>query len=111
MVFFDFNDARLSARAQEILAEISASAGYHNPAVIQIEGHDDASQTTERAQTISQRRADAVAEALVRLGWPLDRMRIAAFGKTRLLVPTPDGVREPQNRRVEITLRLQADAR
>jgi OmpA-OmpF porin, OOP family len=30
---------------------------------------------------------------------------ISAYGETRPLVPTADGVREPQNRRVEIVLR------
>jgi outer membrane protein OmpA-like peptidoglycan-associated protein len=30
---------------------------------------------------------------------------VAAFGESRPLVPTADGVREPQNRRVEIVLR------
>jgi OOP family OmpA-OmpF porin len=32
-------------------------------------------------------------------------MTIQGFGQTRLLVPTADNVREPQNRRVEIILR------
>jgi outer membrane protein OmpA-like peptidoglycan-associated protein len=32
-------------------------------------------------------------------------MVIQAFGESRPLVPTADGVREPQNRRVEIILK------
>jgi outer membrane protein OmpA-like peptidoglycan-associated protein len=111
LIFFDWNEAGLTARAQQIAAEAAASARYHNAAVIQIDGHDDLSQSAARAQRISLRRADAVAEALVRLGWPRDHVRIAAFGKTRPLVPTRDGVREPQNRRVEIILRSRADPR
>ena len=36
---------------------------------------------------------------------PAARSSIQAFGESRPLVPTADGVREPQNRRVEIVLR------
>ncbi|MCZ8146494.1 MAG: OmpA family protein, partial [Roseomonas sp.] len=110
LVFFGWNDTRLSARVEQILEEAAASARRHNPAVIEIHGHDDLSQTRARAQTLSQRRADAVAEALIRLGLPDNRMRIEAFGKTAPLAPTEDGVREPQNRRVEIILRPPAPA-
>ena len=110
-VFFDFNDTRLSDRGQRILAEAAASALRLNPDVIQIDGHDDTSQTRDRAQTLSQRRADVVANELVRLGLSRHRIRIQAFGKTSPIVPTADGVREPQNRRVEIFLGSQAVAR
>jgi outer membrane protein OmpA-like peptidoglycan-associated protein len=41
----------------------------------------------------------------VRLGVPRNEIVIQAFGESRPLVPTADGVREPQNRRVEIVLR------
>jgi outer membrane protein OmpA-like peptidoglycan-associated protein len=111
LIFFEWNDASLSDRARRILAEAFTSwAQSKNSAFIQINGYDDLSQTRTRAQAISQRRANAVAEALVRLGWPRDRIRIAAFGKNDPLAPTEDGVREPMNRRVELILRPQAVA-
>jgi len=40
----------------------------------------------------------------VRDGVPRNEIMIQGFGQTHLLVPTADGVREPQNRRVEIIL-------
>ena len=48
------------------------------------------------------RRANAVAAALERLGVPRSDMVVAGRGMNDLRVPTPPGVREPQNRRVEI---------
>ena len=51
------------------------------------------------------RRAQAVAAELTKLGVPRAEMAIQAFGESHPLVPTADGVREPQNRRVEIILR------
>jgi OmpA-OmpF porin, OOP family len=46
-----------------------------------------------------------VAAELVRQGVSRNEIAITAFGESRPLVPTADGVREPQNRRVEIVLR------
>jgi outer membrane protein OmpA-like peptidoglycan-associated protein len=51
------------------------------------------------------RRAQTAAAELVRNGVPRQEITIKAFGETVLLVPTGDGVREPQNRRVEIIIR------
>jgi outer membrane protein OmpA-like peptidoglycan-associated protein len=46
-----------------------------------------------------------VAAELVRRGVQRNIITVQAFGESRPLVPTADGVREPQNRRVEIVLR------
>ena len=56
-------------------------------------------------QRLSQRRAEVVAAELVRQGVSRDEIGVTAFGESRPLVPTADGAREPQNRRVEIVLR------
>ncbi len=50
------------------------------------------------------RRAKAVAAQLVADGVPASEITAKGFGDTNLLVPTGPGVREPQNRRVEIIL-------
>ncbi len=46
-----------------------------------------------------------MAAELVRSGVDRGDIVVTAFGESRPLVPTADGVREPQNRRVEIVLR------
>ena len=51
------------------------------------------------------RRAQTVASELVRDGVPREAITIQGFGESNPLVPTAQGVREPQNRRVEIILR------
>jgi len=53
-------------------------------------------------QGLSERRARTVAAELVRDGVPQNAISMHAYGDTKLLVPTGPGVREPQNRRVEI---------
>jgi len=56
-------------------------------------------------QRLSVRRAENVAAELVRDGVPRNVISIHGYGETHLLVPTGPGVREPQNRRVEIIIR------
>jgi outer membrane protein OmpA-like peptidoglycan-associated protein len=46
-----------------------------------------------------------VAAELVKDGVPRNAITVTGYGETHLLVPTGDGVREPQNRRVEIIIR------
>jgi outer membrane protein OmpA-like peptidoglycan-associated protein len=53
---------------------------------------------------LSLRRANAVKNALVREGVPAAAITVIGRGEQGLLVPTADGVREPQNRRVEIVV-------
>ena len=54
------------------------------------------------ARPTSERRANAVADGLTRLGVARTDMMVSGRGKNDQRVPTADGVREPQNRRVEI---------
>jgi OmpA-OmpF porin, OOP family len=55
-------------------------------------------------RALSLRRANAVKAVLVREGIPAKRIVVVDKGESQPLSPTPDGVREPQNRRVEIVL-------
>jgi len=105
LVFFDWDKADLTARAKQIIAEAAANAARVQLTRIEVSGHADLSGTPAYNQKLSQRRADAVAAELVRLGVPQAEIATFAFGDTHPLVPTAPGVREPQNRRVEIVLK------
>ncbi|MCQ4160659.1 OmpA family protein [Roseomonas sp. GC11] len=105
LVFFDFDRADLTDRARQIIAEAAQNAGRVQATRIEVAGHADRSGTPQYNQRLSQRRAEAVAAELVRLGVARTAITVQAFGESRPLVPTADGVREPQNRRVEIVLR------
>ncbi len=67
-------------------------------------GYTDTSGTPQYNQRLSVRRAQTVAAELVKDGVPRSAISIQGFGETHLLVPTGPGVREPQNRRVEIII-------
>ncbi|TCZ59912.1 OmpA family protein [Roseicella aquatilis] len=105
LVFFDWDRADLTARAREIIAEAASNAGRVQSTRIEVAGHADRSGSPQYNQRLSQRRADAVAAELVARGIQRSEISVTAYGESRPLVPTADGVREPQNRRVEIVLR------
>lgn len=105
LVFFDWDKATLTPRAQQIIAEAAANSTKVKYTQIQVNGYTDTSGTPQYNQGLSMRRADAVAAELVKDGVPKNVIAIQGFGETHLLVPTGPGVREPQNRRVEIIIR------
>ncbi|MFT8243929.1 OmpA family protein [Roseomonas sp. BN140053] len=105
LVFFDWDRADLTDRARQIISEAAQNARRVSSTRIEVAGHADRSGTPQYNQRLSQRRAEAVAAELARQGISRSEMSIQAFGESRPLVATADGVREPQNRRVEIILR------
>ena len=105
LVFFDWNRADLTSRAREIIGEAAQNARRASPTRIEVAGHADRSGTPQYNQRLSQRRAEVVASELVARGISREEIGVTAFGESRPLVPTADGVREQQNRRVEIVLR------
>ncbi|SHJ50377.1 OmpA family protein, partial [Roseomonas rosea] len=105
LVFFDFDRADLTDRARQIIADAAQAVTSTGTTRIEVAGHADRSGTPQYNQRLSMRRAEAVAAELSRRGIARNQMSIQAFGESRPLVPTADGVREPQNRRVEIVLR------
>jgi len=104
LVFFDWDKANLTPRAQQIIQEAAANSTKVKYTQIQVNGYTDTSGTPQYNQGLSIRRAQAVAAELVKDGVPKNAIAIQGFGETHLLVPTGPGVREPQNRRVEIII-------
>src|SRR5271165_4372047 len=105
LVFFDWDKATLTPRAQQIIKEAADNSTKVKYTQIQVNGYTDTSGTAQYNQGLSVRRAQAVAAELVKDGVPKNVIAIQGFGETHLLVPTGPGVREPQNRRVEIIIR------
>ncbi len=105
LVFFDWDRADLTGRARQIIAEAAQASTHVQLTQIEVSGFADRTGTAQYNLGLSRRRADNVAAELVRLGVPKNVIAIQAFGDTHLLVPTGPGVREPQNRRVEIVLK------
>jgi len=104
LVFFDWDKYNLSPRATQIIAQAASDSKTNNVTTLDVSGYTDTSGTPDYNQGLSERRAQAVAAQLVTDGVPQSEIEIHAYGETHLLVATGPGVREPQNRRVEIVL-------
>ncbi|MDB5413355.1 MAG: outer membrane protein beta-barrel protein [Rubritepida sp.] len=105
LVFFDWDRADLTDRARQIIADAAQNARTVSSTRIEVSGHADRTGTAVYNQRLSVRRGEAVAGELVRRGIARNEITVQGFGFDRPLVPTAMGVREPQNRRVEIVLR------
>jgi hypothetical protein len=105
LVFFDWDKANLTDRARAIIKEAADNSTRVQYTRIEVNGYTDTSGTPQYNQGLSIRRAQSVQGELVRDGVPQSAINIQGFGETHLLVPTGLGVREPQNRRVEIIIR------
>ena len=106
LVFFDWDRADLTDRARQIIAQAAQATTRTQVTRIEVDGNTDTTGTARYNQGLSVRRAENVAAELVRDGVPRSAITTQGFGFSRLLVPTGPGVREPQNRRVEIILPL-----
>jgi len=93
----------LVAQQRRIIAEAADVAKSGGAVHLRVTGHTDTVGSARYNLKLSQRRAVAVKRQLMADGVPGTEIATLGVGKTDLLVPTPDGVREPQNRRVEIT--------
>ena len=102
LVFFDFNKSDLTSQAVTIVDQAAKNAGPAHVTQLTVTGHTDTVGSDAYNMRLSRRRAESVAAQLEKNGIALSEIEIVAKGKRDLLVPTKDGVREPQNRRVQI---------
>lgn len=101
-VFFDWDRANITPEGQQIVEAAAATYKSEPPVPVQVTGHTDTSGSPAYNLGLSQQRAQNVSAALAQAGVPQSAMTVTGVGENDLKVPTPPGVREPQNRRVEI---------
>jgi OmpA-OmpF porin, OOP family len=102
-LFFDWDSIVLPANADETLAFVSenkVACGWNSFTVI---GHTDRSGSDGYNDTLSRRRAEAVAAKLQASGLSASALTVSGRGESEPKVSTADGERNPTNRRVEVT--------
>jgi len=106
-VYFGFDSALLGLPAQQLLNNVAtAYAAYPDPVLVVV-GHTDTSGPSDYNRRLSLRRAEAVAAALRQRGLASQVIQQNAMGEALPAVKTGDGVREPMNRRVVVTMSQQ----
>jgi outer membrane protein OmpA-like peptidoglycan-associated protein len=104
LVFFDWDRDTITPQGNAILQQAANAYRSGAPVQIQVTGYTDRSGSPGYNQRLSERRANNVARALAGMGVPRNQMAVSGRGENDNRVPTAPGVREPQNRRVEIVL-------
>lgn len=106
-VYFDYDKANLTNQAQTLIQEAAGRALENDIDTVVVQGNTDTSGSSAYNQALSERRGRVVRDALIANGVPADAIRVDAFGETNPAKPTADGVREPLNRRSDVTISFE----
>lgn len=104
LLFFDSAEAELSRDSAATLEQILPTyrdGGFHRIALV---AHSDRSGPSSANLRIARLRAEAVKSWLIERGASPAIITVRAVGEAQPIIATADGVREPQNRRVEVWL-------
>ena len=103
LIFFDWDKADITPEATQILDRAIEQFRSTGQTSVALAGHTDKSGTASYNMGLSMRRANNTKAYMTAHGVPDGVITTQGFGESRPAVDTADGVREPQNRRVEIT--------
>ena len=104
MAYFPFDQYVLTPEAQQVVQEAASYASQGHATKVVVVGHTDTSGSDAYNERLSERRAKAVADALVGLGVEQSALAVDFKGEKDLAVQTPDGTKEPLNRRSTIDI-------
>jgi OOP family OmpA-OmpF porin len=104
VVLFDFDSAEISPGRQQTINEEVATAAASRARLVYVTGHADRAGPVGYNLALSLRRAEAVRRALIARGISPGRITVSGRGEEEPAFPTPDGVREQANRRVEVII-------
>ena len=102
---FEPGTAELTEASKNKVDELILVISERSPAAIDIIGHSDRSGDADKNYQLALERAKSVENYLQSRQVPLERTTITSYGESDPLIPTADGVSEPQNRRVEVIVR------
>lgn len=103
LIFFNWDSAEIGSGALSIVDAVVDEINTTLPSNVSIIGHTDTSGSQAYNERLAVKRAKAAKDKLVERGVSPEMILLDAKGETDLLVPTPDNVREPANRRVNIS--------
>lgn len=103
LVFFDFDASKVDAGGASVIDSVAAEIKKQSLKAVNVVGFTDTSGTKKYNKRLSAKRANAVRDALVARGVDANLLMVDSKGEDNLMVPTADEVREPANRRAEVT--------
>lgn len=104
-LLFETGTATLTAASLREIATIVATSQQRKAINIAIRGHTDAVGSDNYNNKLAVARAEKVRAALLKEGLAPTLFTVTSHGKGDPAIPTPNGVAEPRNRRVEVMVR------
>ena len=104
IIYFPFDQSVITPEAMTVIHDAAQYAVSGHSGRIVVVGHTDSSGSAGYNQALSERRAKAAADALVSQGVPAAGLSVEWKGESDLAVQTPDGVKEPLNRRSTVNI-------
>ena len=104
LVPFGFNSAALTGRAPSVVEEAAETIRQSGADRVVVVGHTDKAGPDSYNRGLSRKRAEAVRESLIERGIPAEQIVVRAAGESRPILPTGDGVPDPDNRVVQIRI-------
>jgi outer membrane protein OmpA-like peptidoglycan-associated protein len=104
LLYFRENSEDLTPESETLVPEVLRTIRDRSATVISIIGHTDTTGDRSFNYKLGLGRARKIADLLASRGVDPNIVEIESHGKDNLLVKTADEVREPRNRRVEITV-------
>lgn len=101
-VFFDFDSSKLTEYARKVLDNLYNDTRVAETASFKFIGHADRSGANKYNLALSEKRANTVRNYLTSKGISYQDISIDWKGESSPLITTVDGIREAQNRRVDI---------
>ncbi len=105
-VFFNINSAQLQSRSNNELNALVAYLKNNPTATILIEGHTDNTGSDSLNQTLSSKRAEAIAAYLIHKGIDLNLIYTKGYGASKPIADNTTEVGRAQNRRTSFTITL-----
>jgi OOP family OmpA-OmpF porin len=104
IVYFDFDSTHLTGQSLAVVRQAAESVANAKSYDITVRGHTDRAGSNAYNEKLAKERTGAVASGLSDFGIPAGQVEMLDFGERQPAVPTGDGVRERNNRRVEIMI-------
>lgn len=103
-ITFDFDSARIWSQAEGTLRQLAGVLNQYPQTKIDVMGHTDGIGSDAYNQTLSEKRAQAVANKLRDFGVASGRLMVLGYGKTRPIATNDTEAGRAQNRRVEVRI-------
>ncbi|SFM94891.1 Outer membrane protein OmpA [Formivibrio citricus] len=104
VLYFETGKTELTAESRKIIATIARASEQRKAIRVAISGHTDAAGSDQLNDRLALERAELVNDLLQQQGIKPSLISVTSHGKGNPAVPTPDGIAEPRNRRVEVII-------